>query len=80
MGLPILLPEQLQGHPFTAQLPMDPRPIRLGPLHLRGQQRRKQGRLQDELAEALGERPANASEVGEARTTRAILRLERPLA
>ncbi len=37
---PILLPQQQQGHPGTAQFEMDPRPVGLWPHRLRGRERR----------------------------------------
>ena len=60
MRLPVLLPEQLQGDPFAAQLAMHPRPIGLRPLELGGRRQREQRRLQGKL----GQGPANAGEAG----------------
>jgi len=64
MRFPILLPEQIEGDSFAAQLAMHPRPIGLRPLDLGGRRQREQHRLQGKLGQALRQRPANTGEAG----------------
>lgn len=66
-GGPILLPYQRQGHVGTAQLPMDPGPVRQWPL-VRGQRRRRreQPRLQLLVIQLCQQRP------GQARTMKSV--------